>query len=176
MQIACATGSPIEREVADELQGLLDKFDLSHWRYTDHVVIEEDAVPHSHPVLTLGTFNRGQFLLASYVHEQLHWFALAHMSAIERVYEQQLLRLYPDVPVGHPEGAGTADSTYLHLFVCWWEVQALRELLGEVKARQVIDLMIERGVYRWVYRTIRDEEEQLDRVFRVAGLPSPDTA
>lgn len=121
-------------------------------------------------MLTLGTFNRGPFLLASYVHEQLHWFALAPMRSLERIYEEELLHRYPDVPVELPEGAGTGDSTYLHLFVCWWEVQALRELFGEVKARQVVNVLIERGVYRWVYRIIRDQEEQLDRVFRAAGL------
>lgn len=174
MEIACATGSTIEREVADELRGLLERFDLSHWRYTDRVVIEENAIPHSHPVLTLGTFNRGPFLLSSYLHEQLHWFALEHMRALERIYEEELLHRYPNVPVELPEGAGTEDSTYLHLFVCWWEIQALRKLVGEAKAGQIVEAMIERGVYRWVYRTLRDEEEQLGQVFRAAELPSPD--
>ena len=173
MEIRCATDSAVELDVAAELLELLRNFDLRAWAFTDEVVIEEDAIPHSHPILTLGTFNRGPFLLASYLHEQLHWFALGHMDTLERIYEQELVRRYPKVPTELPEGAGTEDSTYLHIFVCWWEVQSLRHVLGSVKAGEVAAVLEDQGVYRWVYRTIRHDEDELFELFAGSGLPTP---
>ena len=174
MEIRCDADTATEREIADELASQLETFDLSPWQWTDSVVIREDAIPHSHPVLTLGTFNRGPFLLSSYVHEQLHWYALERMKLLETIFETDLLTMFPDVPVDLPDGGASADSTYLHLFVCWWEVDALRQLLGEERAGKVLEVMIENGgAYRWVYRTIRDRYGELGRLFERHGLASP---
>lgn len=170
MEVTLASGTALEREIAGELTALLDQFDLSPWQYTDQVVIEENAIPRSHPALTLGTFNRGPFLLASYLHEQLHWYALDRMAQFEDVYESHLRQRFPDVPTQRPEGAGSAESTYLHLLVCWLEVDAVRRVLGRERAAQIVDVMVERGVYRWVYRVVRDHFEDLRDIFSSGGL------
>ena len=173
MQIDCAGNTDAETIVRDELLAILERYDLEPWRVTDSVVIEEGAVPHSHPVLTLGTLNRGHFLLASYVHEQLHWFLMNQMAQLEPVYENELLRMFPAAPQGLPEGAEDAESTYLHLFVCWYEVEALRHLLGEQAGGQVVSALIDHGVYRWVYRTIVERFDELGQLYADAGIVSP---
>lgn len=52
-------------------------------------------------------------LLSSFVHEQLHWILLARVrQALAAMAELQAV--FPEVPVGYPEGAVDRSSTYLH--------------------------------------------------------------
>jgi hypothetical protein len=53
---------------------MLASYDLSRYTFTRAVVIDEKAIPHSHPMLTLQTRHLGSddLLLSAYVHEQLH--------------------------------------------------------------------------------------------------------
>lgn len=71
-------GSKREREIREQLLCLLRKYDLGKWLFTREIRIEEGATPHSHPVLTLNTRHLGDdsLLLASFIHEQLHWHLL----------------------------------------------------------------------------------------------------
>jgi hypothetical protein len=59
------------------VQGMrfLDKYDLTPWLFTRAVVIDDDATPHSHPVLTLHTrhLRDDLLLLSTFIHEQSHW-------------------------------------------------------------------------------------------------------
>lgn len=123
--------------------------------------------------MTLGTFNRGPFLLASYLHEQLHWYALAERPRFEAILERELPTRFPEVPTERPEGAGSRHSTYLHLVMCWLELDGLRRLLGEERATGVVDVLVERGVYRWVYQVVRDQFDDLDVVFARRGVHPP---
>ena len=47
--------------------------------------IETGVIPHSHPVLTLNTqyIDRDTLQIATFVHEQLHWFFDAHAAATD---------------------------------------------------------------------------------------------
>jgi hypothetical protein len=69
-------GTQAELATKAELEKLLQQYDLSGLAFTHEVVIDERAIPHSHPVLTLHTRHLGNDdqLLSTYVHEQLHWF------------------------------------------------------------------------------------------------------
>lgn len=71
-----AHGGEAETRTAEQLQRLLDRDDLHPWQFTDAVIIDEAAIPHSHPVLTLRTrhLDDDRLLLATYLHEQFHWF------------------------------------------------------------------------------------------------------
>lgn len=55
IEISLAHGNAAEVETRAQLQRLLKPYDLSGWAWTRKVVIEDGAVPHSHPVLTLNT-------------------------------------------------------------------------------------------------------------------------
>ena len=74
IQIDTAHRSPKEQSESARLQGLLGRFDLSPWLFTRRILIDERAIPHSHPVLTVGygDHDDDNLLLSNFVHEQLH--------------------------------------------------------------------------------------------------------
>src|SRR5436309_15051543 len=74
IQIELAHGSAAEVRTADQLQRLLERFNVEPWLFTRRVMIDERAIPHSHPVLTLHTrhLDRDDVLLSTFVHEQHH--------------------------------------------------------------------------------------------------------
>lgn len=66
-------GSPREEAVRHELIELLRQHKVSGWTFTGEMIIEQGVTLHSHPSLTLNTRSDGDELLASYLHEQMHW-------------------------------------------------------------------------------------------------------
>jgi hypothetical protein len=58
-----------EQQTKDQLMRLFEQHTLDKWLYTEHIQIEEQAIPHSHPVLTLNTRHPDdpQALLATYM-------------------------------------------------------------------------------------------------------------
>ena len=55
IDISLKNGSPGEIQTRDQLQRLLTTSDLSKWIFTKSILIDEKAIPHSHPILTLHT-------------------------------------------------------------------------------------------------------------------------
>ncbi len=161
--IETAHGSEAELQTKAELEGLLDDYDLGRFTFTTRVVVDEDAIPHSHPVLTVHARHLGDspMLLSTYVHEQLHWGVNTNVPARDAVLAE-LRRRYPIVPVGGTEGASDEESTRLHLLVCWLELEAMAQLIGRDEAR---GLMGRWGHYTWIYdRVLHDPE--LDALHR----------
>lgn len=169
-EIRLATGSAAERASRDELLDLLGTYDTGPWTFTGDMVIEQEAIPHSHPVLTLSTFNGGPFQLASYLHEQMHWFCADRYDTVSRLRDAELRERYPQVPTGSPEAASDEDSTYLHLIVCWLEQDALRRLLGKPAAECIAHGCAEAGVYRWVYRAVLRDFDALASLYEAHSL------
>ena len=127
-----------EVQTRSQLQKLLAQYDLSRFIFTKEIIIDRDSIPHSHPVLTLHTRHRkdDELFLSTFVHEQIHWFFTQHQEQTEQAVKE-LRTIFPKVPVGFPEGADSEDSTYLHLLVNTLEYRADKELLGELRARQI---------------------------------------
>src|SRR5690242_10916965 len=81
IDIRLHTGTPLEERGRDQLRRLLRTYDLHKWLFTRDILIQSGVIPHSHPVLTLNT----RYLvddtaeLATFVHEQLHWFLTDHV-------------------------------------------------------------------------------------------------
>lgn len=127
--IELVNGTPEEESVRRDLESLLDRFDLSRFLITWEVRVEEGVTPHSHPVLTVapGYPHEGS-LLATYLHEQMHWWSMACPGASdardEAVFEALGSR-FADLPLDPPEGCGTTLSNLIHLHVCWLELEAL---------------------------------------------------
>lgn len=167
ISIATAHGSAAERQTREDLADLLDRYDLSPWRSTRRVTIDEDAIPHSHPVLTLHTRHLGDpdMLLATYVHEQIHWQVDAEPAKLQRALTRLRAR-YPSPPVGFPEGARNQDSSWLHLVVCWLELEAMKTLLGDTRARA---LMARQDHYTWIYARVLEDAE-IGNIVKAAGL------
>src|SRR5918911_4326373 len=114
VEISLKNNSESEAQTKERLQKLLQRYDLSKWMFTRKIMIEDKVIPHSHPVLTLSTREDGDVLLATFVHEQIHWFLDEHSERTEKA-KKELRAIYPKVPVGPPDGARDEDSSYLHL-------------------------------------------------------------
>jgi hypothetical protein len=169
--IRLAGDTAAERSTKAELEAFLDAHNLTPWTFTTDVLIDEATrIPHSHPVLTLNTYNHDEFLLAGYLHEQLHWFCSERHDIVHALVNGELERRYPEVPVGYPDGARDTFSTYLHLIVCWQELDALRTLLGEQEATRHGRRFAEIGVYRWVYSTVIRDFDDLAALYEPQGL------
>jgi hypothetical protein len=174
LTIRTAHNSPPEVATRAQLERLLGEYDLRQWTFTHEVVIDEKSIPHSHPVLTLHTrhLKQDDELLSTYLHEQLHWF-LVRRPAETKAAEQDLIKLYPTVPVGYPEGANDTESTYLHLLVCRLEQRADLAVLGEQRTAAAMQFWAG-DHYRWVYRTVLADGAKIDEILERHGLAAPD--
>lgn len=164
-----ATRAQLERLVA-QTPG------IAEWISTSSILIDSDprAIPHSHPVLTLSTRHLldDDLLLATFVHEQLHWY-IGQQATLEHV-RAGLRAAFPTVPVGHPDGANDELSTYNHLLLCWLEIRAMKALVGELRAHQILDFW-QGDHYRWIYRQVAEKGYQIWQVVNEAGFPLPNT-
>ncbi len=149
-----------EKAVIPRVQELLNKYDLGKWIFTDKIIIEAFAIPHSHPVLTLNTKNQTQDeLLSTFIHEQLHWYVDENKEA-ERKAITDFKKVYKNVPHGNREGAKDEYSTYLHLIVCYLEFRSMAMLIGEEQAEKV---MRETNHYTWIYETVLKDRESIGK-------------
>lgn len=169
VEIRLAHGSEKERAKAAQVQRLIDTYDLSKWTFTRTVVVDETArISHSHPVLTLDVpdpLYPDDAVLAEYVHEQIHWLETDRPVATAAAIAA-FRQMYPDAPSRGPEGARNLESTYLHILVCHLEFEAMKELVGEERARKAM----QKPYYRWVYRTVLADHERIKDVVKRAGF------
>jgi len=164
VRITVARGTEREKATKATLEQVLPSYDLSKYTFTREVVIEEGALSHAFPVLTLnaGFGKASDDLLAAYVHEQIHWHLREHDSEQRRALGE-LSRMYPGAPVGLPDGAESAYSTWGHLVTCYLEIQAMRRLLGPERADAVIG---RKRYYHWIYRTVLADETRIAGIVR----------
>lgn len=172
IEIELKKGSPEEARTRDQLRRLLREHDLERWIFTRKVAIDgtPNLIPHSHPVLTLGTEYQkdDDLLLSTFVHEQLHWYLEENHERAQPAL-QELRKLYPDAPAGPREGARDLESTYRHLIVCYWEIRAARELLGELRAYQLGQFWAQ-DHYTWIYRKVLEEGYKIGPLIQKHGL------
>jgi hypothetical protein len=163
-----AHGTEREQRTKQTLQQLLATYDLKKHTFTRRVIIEERAVNHAFPVLTLNArfASAPDELLTSYVHEQIHWH-LRDRQAQQQAAIADLRRMYPGAPVGLPQGAENEYSTYGHLVTCYLEILAARELLGVDRAAAAI---ANKGNYTWIYATVLRDEKKIAAVVDRHGL------
>jgi len=166
LEITLKQGTPEEARTQDQLRRLLATYDVSPWIYTRSIVIDERAIPFSHPVLTLHTRHAkdDDLLLSTFVHEQFHWFLVQRGEATEQAIAD-LRKLFPTVPAGGTAGARDEYSTYLHLLVCYLEQQADLRVLGELRTKQVMDFWAT-DHYTWVYQTVISRSRELGQIMR----------
>ena len=172
--IRSAHGTPREQAVRDELRDLVRRYDLSRWRFTGQVLIEQGVIPHSHPVLTLNTRASGDSLVAAYLHEQLHWLLAArHADPRMTAARRQLESRYPDPPGRENGGAADAESTLLHLLLGALQIDALNAVIGTSRTQAVIQSLIDTRIYPWAYQTVTHDLGYLLDLCDQAGLRQP---
>lgn len=157
IEITLKNDSPTERRTKEQLERLLKQHDLTPWLFTKKIVIEDGVIPHSHPVLTLGTrhLKDDELCVATFVHEQLHWWVISQQENAKSAVAE-LKAKFPNAPTAAPDGANGEESTYNHIIVCFLEGSALRRIYGEFKAWQILSFWAE-DHYKWVYRKVIDE-------------------
>jgi hypothetical protein len=153
-----------EQQVRLELEQILKKYDVSKYAFTRTVIIEERAMSHAFPTLTLNVhfLNSDDELLSSFLHEQLHWYLRDHPLQMQQAVKE-LRTFYPKVPVGLPEGADSEYSTYGHLVDCYLEIQADRQIIGPERTDQVIK---NKPWYTWIYKTIARDEKTIATIVK----------
>ncbi len=153
------------------LLGLRARHDLSPFEYCREVRIAPLARPHSHPVITLNALVINDLsYLCLYLHEQAHWLTAWYAQARRERWDrigQALQTRYPDVPVGGSEGAGDADSSYLHLVVNWLEIEFASRLVGTEAARNAAGAI---PYYRALYAIVLKDWGALETLYTVEGL------
>ncbi|MEW6131277.1 MAG: hypothetical protein AB1757_29880 [Acidobacteriota bacterium] len=176
IEIALKNGTQAEIQTKEQLQKLLKTYDLSKWTFTNSIVIDEKSIPHSHPILILHTrhLKDDELLLSTYVHEQFHWFLVQKAKETDEAIKE-LRMLFPKVPVGFPEGGRDEESTYLHLLVCYLEYRADKELLGELKAKQVMDFWAT-DHYTWIIKTVLERQRDIFNIMLRHKLIPPKRA
>ena len=179
VSIELAHDSVSEQQVKDQLERLLKEYDLSRWIFTKKIRIEQGARPHSHPVLTLNTryATNDRLMLAGFVHEQIHWFLVGKGRGASKATAEAAQR-YSSAPERISDGgAGSRDSTTLHLVVCQLEFESLRALLGADTATAVVQEQITEGAsglgYQWIYQRVLDDQDQLSQLIRKHKLTLP---
>ncbi|WP_282608165.1 hypothetical protein [Pelagibius sp. Alg239-R121] len=171
VSIELASGTALEEAGEAQLYRILARYDLQSLIFTRRVRIESRVIPHSHPVLTLNTrhLDDDELQLATFLHEQVHWFCSEKEEAVDAAIADLKL-LYPEVPVGAPQGARDKYSVYLHLIVNLLELDALERLLGQKKAKAVI---ARKDYYLWIYDKVLQERAKIRPVLREHGLELP---
>jgi hypothetical protein len=154
------------------LTALRTRHDLSAYEYTRHIQIVPASTTHSHPILTLGTrFTETEdHLLATYLHEQMHWY-LSRLGGYDHdpiaPFFDELVRRYPRAPVRLPEGARNYEQTYAHLVVNWLELEVTSQFIGWERAAELANTQFG---YRWIYRTVIADREPLRQLFTAHGI------
>jgi hypothetical protein len=122
------------------------------------VVIDDEAIPHSHPILTISTrhLKDDSLLLSTFVHEEYHWYETAHPDETSAAIAE-LKAAFPRLPVGGVDGAADEESSYLHVIVCYAEWQKMKALVGPERANQVMEFWAG-DHYRAIYRLVLDHE------------------
>jgi hypothetical protein len=166
VSIGLAHGTPAEEATGRQLRRLLETHDLTPWLFTRRVIIDEASVPHSHPILTLHTrhLRNEDHLLSTFIHEEAHWLLDAQPEDTAEAVAEARARFEP-LPVGFPDGAGTEQSSYEHLFVIRLEYEGLAEAVGPGRADATFAFW-ERDHYRALYRLVRTNRADLDAIAR----------
>ncbi len=151
-----------EQATKEQLTALVKRYSLDRWLFTKEIVIESGrhVIPRSHPVLTLNTrhLNDDDLLLSTFVHEQLHWYISEHEKKDEIL--ASLRQRYPTPMIDFPFGSGGETDTYFHVMIGYLEYNALIELIGELRAYQVM-LFWQQDHYTWIYKTVLDDRRAL---------------
>ena len=151
---------------------LAQVYDLAPVLFTKEIQIQSKVVPKSHPVLTLNTRNaeHPKRLLSSFLHEQLHWWAVINNDKMNHAIKE-LRKIYPKAPMTRSSGP---NSTYIHLIVCYLEYRTLAFYLGEKESREVISVIMKKDkIYPWIYYQVLNKNFAIKKIVQKYTLLPP---
>jgi hypothetical protein len=127
LNITLKHDSPAEQKRKEQIERLAEKYDLEKYTITRDIVIDQQAINHSAPVLTqnLRFLDNDDRALSAYVHEQAHWLLMERHRGQAREMLPELIRLYPNIEIAPPYGDGNQGTSYIHLVVLMLEWHGL---------------------------------------------------
>ena len=149
------------------LEHLFKVYDLVPFVFTQTVQIQSMSVPHSHPIITLNTryMDSPNKLLSSFIHEQLHWWAMPKTQAIESA-TIDLAKTFPLTDVENKN-----RSAHQHLIICYLEFKALSHFIGEREARKVLtQFMNDDQLYPWHFQQVLERGAELEKILKKHNL------
>jgi len=153
-----------EQKVREILFGLFTKYNLNKYIITNNINIQSKAIPHSHPILTLNTISFDEnYILSVFLHEQIHWYLKTINKKTESVLKK-LNKEYPNIPLKLPLGARNKKSTYLHIIINFLEYNALIDIIGKKKAKEII---LTKPYYTWIYNLVIKDYNKLDKIINI---------
>jgi hypothetical protein len=160
-------GTPLEEQRKDQIERLAKQYDLKRYTITRDINVEQGAMNHSSPVLTLNLrfLDNDDLALSAYVHEQGHWVLMERHRMDMQPLFSDLQNTFPNLDVTPPHGDGQLRSSYYHLVVCMLEWQAMEELVGQERARKVIEWK-QGDHYIDIYKAIMDRREQAEAIMK----------
>jgi hypothetical protein len=167
LNLTLAHNSPAEEKRKEQIERLAANYDLEKYTITRDIVIDQQAINHSAPVLTLNLrfLDNDDRALSAYVHEQAHWVLMERHRGEVREMLPELKRMFPDLPIAAPQGDGNEGTSYIHLVVLMLEWQALENLIGADRARGVMEFK-RQDHYKALYSTVMENRPQMEKFLR----------
>lgn len=165
LHIKTKHGNALEEQRKEQIERLAREYNLKKFTITRDIVVEQGAMNHSAPVLTLNLrfLDNDDRALSAYVHEQAHWVLMErHRRDMGSLYDD-LKRLFPNLPVEPPQGDGAERSTYIHVAVIMLEWQAMEELAGPERARKVMEFK-QGDHYTAIYEAVLQNRTEVEKV------------
>jgi len=171
LNITTKNWSAGEQKRKAQIQRLADQHDLTKYTITRDIVIDQTAINHSSPVLTLNLrfLDNDDRALSIYIHEQAHWLLMTRYHTQTRDMFAELARLYPNIRINPPYGDGNTRTSYMHLPVIMLEWQALEELIGAKRARAVLEYKLQDN-YKDLFTTVLDHRPQMEEFLKRYGV------
>jgi hypothetical protein len=171
LEITLQHNSAGEQKRKEQIERLAAKYDLAKYTITRKIVIDQQAINHSSPVLTqnLRFLDNDDRALSAYVHEQAHWLLMERHRTESRQMLFELVRMFPNIEIAPPYGDGNQATSYLHLVVLMLEWHALEDLLGTERARAVMDFK-RQDHYKALYATVIDQRQLMESFLKRYGV------
>jgi len=171
LNITLQHNSAGEQKRKEQIERLADKYDLAKYTITRDILIDQQAINHSSPVLTqnLRFLDNDDRALSAYVHEQAHWLLMQRHRGQAREMLPELIRMYPNIEISPPYGDGNQGTSYIHLVVLMLEWQALEDLIGVERARGVMEFK-RQDHYKALYATVMDNRRQMESFLKRYGV------
>ena len=167
LNITLQHNSPGEQQRKQQIERLAARYDLEKYTITREIVIDQQAINHSSPVLTqnLRFLDNDDRALSAYVHEQAHWLLMERHRGVAREMLPELIRMYPNIEIAPPYGDGNQGTSYIHLVVLMLEWQGLEDLIGADHARAVMEFK-RQDHYKALYATVMDNRPQMENFLK----------
>jgi len=171
LNIKSRHGTSREERTKQQVERLAAQYDLKKFTKTRDIIIEQGAIAHAYPTLTMNCrfVDDDDLALSQYVHEQGHWVLQPNHPPNNPGLSDELQRLVPGLPIAYPAGAGDVRSTYYHLAVILLEWQGLEELIGPERARKVMEWK-RSDHYTAIYDAVLKQRAELEKMLKRWGI------